>query len=490
MFISACSSLLSRLSLCFAMVFFSMISYAQIPDSIIINRESIAAPPDSIQGKMFLKKILVTGNRKTKEYIVRREIQIKEGDSVNLQNFVAQLIQARSQVYNTNLFDEVVFTVIKIDSFNFTLLVNLRERWYIYPSPQFQLIDRSYAEWVKVYNADLERVTYGAKYTQYNFSGRRDVIRLSLLTGYARNIQFSYTNPYSNRKLTEGFGVSASFTQNREFPFFTRKDNQFTNYKTQGFVRTIYSLGASYFSRKGYFSSFSYGASMAHIALTDTAFSNNFSSRYYGTTAASITFPEFNFSYAYSKTDNNNYPLTGRFLAYGISKRGIGFKANKINMLTTSATYNRYRSYGKQWYGRYTAAALLKLPFTQSFLNRRALGFGSLQLRGLDAYVVDGVAAAVATYTLRKKIGSFNLKFPIRNKFIKKVPFTFYGKTYVDAGYAYATEDTRATLNNKFLYTTGIGVDIITFYDVVIGLDYSKNQLQAPGFFFRVVGSL
>ena len=229
---------------------------------------------------------------------------------------------------------------------------------------------------------------------------------------------------------------------------------------------------------------------MAHIEMTDTAFSNNFSNEYYGSTAGSVTFPEFSFSYVYSKTNNNNYPLTGRFLAYGITKRGIGFNANKLNMLTTSATYNRYKSYGRNWYGKYTAAALIKLPFEQSFLNRRALGFGSLQLRGLDAFVVDGVAAAVATYTVRKKIGSFNLKFPIKNKFVNKVPFTFYGKTYLDAGYAHATKETRATLNNKFLYTTGIGIDVLTFYDIVLGLDYGKNQLQAPSFFFRIVGSL
>ncbi len=463
---------------------------AQLKVIVAVNEENLLAAPDSAIGQSFLKEITVVGNRKTKDYIILREIQMKQGDSVRNQNFEAQLIQARSQVYNTNLFDEVIFIALKLDSFNFRLHVQVKERWYIYPSPQFKLIDRSFSEWIKVYNADLERVTYGGKYTQYNVTGRRDVIRMSVLTGYARDIQLEYSNPYSNKKLTEGFGLGVSFTQNREFPFRTKTDNQFTNFKTTGFVRTSYGVGASYFSRKGYFSSFTYGVGVSHIKLTDTSFSNNFSQDYYGASQASITYPDFNFTYRYSKLNNNNYPLTGRYLMYGVTKRGLGVNATRLNMLRTFASYNRYRTYGREWYGTYTASALLKLPFKQSFFNRRALGFGSLDLRGLDAFVVDGVAAAVATYTLRKKLTSFNIKFPIKNRFINKVPFTFYGKTYLDAGYAYAEENARASLNNKFLYTTGIGIDVVTFYDVVLSFDYSKNQIQKPGFFFRVLGQL
>lgn len=472
-------------------IFFNpFILLAQLKDTVVVNKESLLAAPDSSTGKVFLKTITVLGNRKTKDYIVLREIQMKQGDSVQAQNFEAQLIQARSQVYNTNLFDEVVFTAVQLDSFNFKLTVQLKERWYIYPSPQFKLIDRSFAEWVKVYNADLERVTYGAKYTQYNVTGRRDVIRMSVLTGYARDIQLEYSNPYSNKKLTEGFGFAVSFTQNREFPFRTKTDNQFLNFKTTGFVRTTYGVGASYFSRKGYFSSFSYGFGVSHIRLTDTSFSNNYSQEYYGSNKDAITFPDFNFTYRYSKLNNINYPLTGRFLVYGITKRGLGVTATRLNMLRTFASYNRYRTYGRNWFGTYAASALLKLPFKQSFFNRRAIGFGNLTLRGLDAFVIDGVAAAVASYTLRKKLTSFNIKFPIKNKLVSKVPFTFYAKTYLDAGYAHAEQTARASLNNKFLYTTGVGIDVLTFYDVVLSFDYSKNQVQKPGFFFRVLGQL
>ncbi len=482
--------LMVRLSLIILASLFSPQLHAQLPDTIVVNRETPVPEPDTASGTLMLKEIFISGNRKTKEYIIRREIQMKLGELVNLQNFKAQILQARSQVYNTNLFDEVTISAIQLDSSNFKLNVLVKERWYIYPSPQFQLIDRSFAEWVKVYNADLERVTYGAKYTQYNITGRRDVIRLGILTGYARNIQFSYTNPYSNSKLTEGFGFGASFTQNREFAFKTATNNQFLNYRTTGFVRTSYSMNASYFSRKGYFSSFSYGIGLSHVRLTDTGFSNKLSDDYFGVPRANITFPEIGFSYRYSNTNNVNYPLTGRFLSYGISKRGLGLRANKVNMLTANASYSLFRSFGKNWYGIVSGAALVKLPFKQSFYNRRALGFGSLSLRGLDAFVVDGVAAAVASYTVKKKITSFNIKFPIKNRLISKVPFAFFAKTYVDAGYAHSELEHRATLNNKLLYTTGVGVDVITFYDIVIGLDYSKNQLQSAGFFFRVIGSL
>ena len=39
------------------------------------------------------------------------------------------------------------------------------------------------------------------------------------------------------------------------------------------------------------------------------------------------------------------------------------------------------------------------------------------------------------------------------------------------------------TLNNKMLYTGGIGLDIISIYDVVLRIEYSFNQLNQNGLF-------
>jgi hypothetical protein len=51
--------------------------------------------------------------------------------------------------------------------------------------------------------------------------------------------------------------------------------------------------------------------------------------------------------------------------------------------------------------------------------------------------------------------------------------------------YSYNKEEFVSRLNNKFLGSTGIGVDIVTIYDLQIRLEYSLNQLGQKRLFLR-----
>ncbi|MEZ5027862.1 MAG: POTRA domain-containing protein [Ferruginibacter sp.] len=111
--------------------------------------------------KVCIKELEVTGTKKTKVYIVHREIHFKKGDSLLVSHLQKELEQARTQVYNTSLFNEVKFELVALDSVNISIAVRVSERWYIYPIPQFKLVDRNFNEWWKTYNHSLSRVDYG-----------------------------------------------------------------------------------------------------------------------------------------------------------------------------------------------------------------------------------------------------------------------------------------------------------------------------------------
>jgi hypothetical protein len=49
----------------------------------------------------------------------------------------------------------------------------------------------------------------------------------------------------------------------------------------------------------------------------------------------------------------------------------------------------------------------------------------------------------------------------------------------------YAKEKYANNLNNTFLYTGGVGIDILTFYDLNIRIEYSFNQLNKNGLFLH-----
>ena len=170
-------------------------------------------------GFVKISSIQIIGNKKTKSFIIERELPFATGDSIAKKDLPAIFKQAATQVYNINLFIEAKVDSVLIADNTLAVNVTVKERWYIFPSPQFHLVDRSFNEWYSTFNADFNRVVYGVDFTHYNFSGRRDNLNITLLSGYARNIAFGYSNPYSNAKLTEGYSIFANYTENREIGY-------------------------------------------------------------------------------------------------------------------------------------------------------------------------------------------------------------------------------------------------------------------------------
>ena len=81
---------------------------AQVPDSIFIDLQHDTIPViDSSNVYVTLSDFDISGNKVTKEFIIRREIQIKKGDSISLKRVTEVVNRSQQLVYNTNLFAEV-----------------------------------------------------------------------------------------------------------------------------------------------------------------------------------------------------------------------------------------------------------------------------------------------------------------------------------------------------------------------------------------------
>ena len=93
---------------------------------------------------------MIIGNRRTKDYIIKREIHFKEGDSIQTRRLLEECELARQQIHNTTLFAEVQADPSLVGANQFDLFVKVKEKWYIYPTPQFQLVDRTLNEWLLV----------------------------------------------------------------------------------------------------------------------------------------------------------------------------------------------------------------------------------------------------------------------------------------------------------------------------------------------------
>jgi hypothetical protein len=482
---------LKKIICCCVIILFSGLCYAQKNKAVNVILTDTALFTGNTTSKVCIKNITVTGTKKTKIYIVYREIHFKTGDSVLITDLQKELEQARFQVYNTTLFNEVIFELTAIDADNANIHVRVTERWYLYPVPQFQWVDRNFNEWYKTYNASLKRVNYGLKFVHYNLSGRRDQLRIYLINGYSRNISFSYTAPYSNKALTEGFTIGGGYIQKRELPYKTSyKDSLMfypfdsaTKARADFVYKNVY-VHAGYIIRRGLFVKHIFSAGYSWTKIADSVIDNKYNSNYFKDPVSSKGIIDFTYTQQYTNVNNVSYPLKGRTGFYTIQKRGLGFTGG-INMLMFEAGYNMYLPLGKKWYYSLQMNGKIKLPFDQAYINQRGLGYGENYLRGLEYYVIDGVATALIKSTIKKKIIEFNIPFPFFPKLLTKIPFTIFAKTYADLGYAYTKKKYDTYLNNRLLYSGGFGIDILTLYDINLRFEYSFNQLKENGLFLH-----
>lgn len=430
-----------------------------------------------------VNEVLIIGNNKTKKYILERELLLKLNDTINAGDLYNAIDQSRKLIYNTTLFVTVDITPVLLNDNMLSIVVQVKEKWYIYPLPHLQLSDRNFNEWWNTYNADFSRLIYGVKFIHYNTSGRRDKLTLTALSGYRRNLSLEYRAPYSNSSLTEGYSVMASYTEQRETNFNTGNDNKIQLFKTDGFSTKSFVAGAAYMRRKGYYHRHQVSLLVHQLTVSDSVLLLN--PTYFNRDKNKVFFPELSYSLDYVNVDNTSYPLDGNSFSLKITKRGLGFTGG-INSTGVEFATKKHIPHKNKWYSSFQVEGLVKAPFKLAYINRQALGYKEFYLRGMEYYTINAPVAFLAKYTLKKKILDFNIPVPFKNPVADKVPFQFFAKVYGDAGYAYSPKSYATSLNNKFLYSSGFGLDILSLYDMSLGIEYSFNQLGENGLFLHI----
>lgn len=427
-------------------------------------------------------KIYVEGNKKTKPYVIERELPFKTGDSIYLPELVRGFDVSRQQLINTSLFNEVIITLKAFRGYEVDILIQVKERWYIFPLPYFKPVDRNLSEWAKQ-GYSFDRVNYGFKFNYNNFTGRNDKLRIWLITGYTRQIQFQYDQPYADKSLKSGYRIGFSYSYNKEINYNTT-DNQ------QRFVDTLaegikqYSGHIDYTYRPGLRTFNAVRLSFTHVAVDDRVLTLN--PKYFASQKNFVNYPELSYTLNYFKVDYIPFPLTGWMGEASILKRGIH---SDMNMWQISTKGTFAWKIGKKNYFSWQGSGILRVPFDQPFINQRMFGYGDMYLRGLEKYVIDGVGGFLSRHTLRRELFRFRVPTYLKSYSHDHIPFRIYARVFNDLGYAY-NKNTSNSLVNRMLYTAGFGLDVVTFYDFIIRFDYSFNQLGQNGLFLHIKNDL
>lgn len=433
---------------------------------------------DTLLNKAFHDKnfiidsIRITGNTRTKGAIILRELPFIAGDTITSENLPKKLVLAKQQLINTSLFIDVnVDTFLTKESNHVVINTAVKERWYLLPVPYFRLVDRNFNQWWTEQHRSFSRVNYGLKIIQNNVSGRNDNAYLWLISGYNHQIAARYDLPFIDKNLHHGISFAASFSRQREINYGTSTDNKQLFYKGNQFVRQQFRAEASYLYRPAIRTWHTFTFRLLNEQLNDTILQLN--PNYFPYSRTHITYPIISYTLRYSDADNIVYPTKGFTGDVSFTKKGFGAIMN-LWQLNYHIRYTLPLS--SKGSLQLQSAGILSLPFKQPFFNKQIVNYyGDFFVQGLEYYVIDGVAATINRATLRQQIFSYNIKNPVSIKNHNLIPVKFYLKAYGDAGYVYS-DDKQSHLNNKLIGTYGLGLDVVTIYDIVIRLEYSFNQ--------------
>jgi outer membrane protein assembly factor BamA len=217
-----------------------------------------------------IREIAISGNKKTKESIILRELPFQSGEIYNLSDLVKEFEIARKQLLNTALFHEVVVALKGFEGNNIDILVAVKERWYLFPVPYIKFVDRNLNQWIVEQHAKLDRINYGLKILYNNVSGRNDKMNLYLINGYTKQISLSYDRPYIDKKMKWGINSGFAIGSNREVNYNTINDKQVFFKDTNNFVRTFFRAFGEATYRPAIKTRHRFGISYTIETITDT----------------------------------------------------------------------------------------------------------------------------------------------------------------------------------------------------------------------------
>ncbi|HEY1202811.1 MAG TPA: POTRA domain-containing protein [Niastella sp.] len=442
--------------------------------NIVASANTNNAPTPFVVGE-----IIIEGNKRTKPYIIERELPFKRGDFINLPELVKGFEISRQQLMNTTLFNEVIISLKSFRGYMVDILIQVKERWYIFPIPYLKPVDRNLNEWAKQ-GYSVDRINYGFKFTYNNFTGRNDKLKLWLITGYTQQLQFQYDQPYADRTLKHGYKIGFTYSFNREINYATIDNQQVFVDSLQKGIRQ-WSGHIDYTYRPGLRTTHLVSLSYTHQSVDPRI--NELNPKYYGAYRSEVSFPELTYNISYVNVDYKPFPLTGWLADGTVSKRGYN---REMNQWQVSGRASKGWALGKKTFYGLQGVGMLRFPFSQPYINQRMFGYGDMYLRGLEKYVIDGAAGFLVRNSFRQQILTFSVPTYIKSNSHDRIPFRIYARLFGDAGYSYNQNFTNNSLTNHALYTGGVGVDIVSFYDFVLRLDYSFNQLGQNGLFLHI----
>ena len=411
-----------------------------------------------------IDSILFKGNEKTKNQILIRELDFSPGDSVAINTLDARLEYNRRKLMNTNLFIWVKADLNQLPNGHLKISFEFLEQWYILGYPIFQLADRNLNDWWSR-GRDLNRSIYGIHFIHNNFQGRNEKLMIKAETGFTQRLDFTYSNPYLDKKKTLGLAVNASYSTSKTIPYKTRNDTlQYLT--TEKILRERWTGGITLRKRFKFYDLQTLELKYTHTVISDTIVKLN--PTYFALNTKEQNFTQFLYTYSYDFRDLIAYPLRGRKFDITFNKVGI-LPADQVDFWEITGAIAYFFDLGSHFFLTTQVKGKISKNTNIPYANIRGLGYGNEIVRGYELNVLDGTSYFLNRNTIKFQLLNKVFKLPfLPIKQFNQIPIAIYPTAFYD--FAYVNNNFSANENklvNQWISGGGLGFDVVTYYNLV-----------------------
>ena len=467
-------------------LFFTTLLQAQVN----VQGDVLGCNSDNIS-QISVGNISISGNDVTRDKIIFRELEFRSGQQLSFNQLCRLAELSRENLLNRSLFNFVYIDLLPDDQNHSVVNVAVRliERWYVWPLPIFEMADRNFNAWWQT--KDFSRVNYGVFITHNNFRGRMEQLKLLLRAGYNQNYSLFYEVPYLTSSQNIGTGVEVGYSRSREIPYATLNNEQLFFKNEASYAQEKLYLKTLLSYRIGYRQSHYLYLGYEQYSFADTITKLN--PNFMAIAGNKSAFFSLQYIYKGDYRDSKAYPLQGHYFDFEFMRYGFGISSTSPDFHYFKSTFDWYTSLKGRWFWASSITAKFSGGNTQPYFLRRALGFQNDFVRSYELYVIDGDKFGILKNNLK-----FNVLKPkvrnlplIKTQKFSKIHYAIYLNLFLDLGYAGAMIPEPANpLNNELLVGSGIGLDLVSYYDMVFRFEYARNHRNEFGFFIHFMAPI
>lgn len=438
-----------------------------------------------------LDSIRFSGNTITREHVLIRELTFSVGISCSYDSLQSLMVTSRQNLLNTGLFNFVESRLIprKGDPDRLTAEFVLTERWYFWPLPLLEIADRNINSWWE--SGAFNRLNYGLFLQHDNFRGRMEELALLFLTGKDQIMGMLYSIPYLDAKQRWGMEFSFLHSRSSELLYGAAEDiPQWLEADEEELMkRTSFSAALTY--RKAYFDYHILKLTYSRFQPGDTILQLNPSfagelSRGRG------SYLGLSYTFKSDHRDQCYYPLRGHYLDFKVSvgsaPGGDGPGPNSSFLVN----FRKYEQISSRWFLAGGMAAFYALPPNSPFIFEHGLGFDRKFVRGYEDYLFLSTQYLLLKSGLMYAILSpREFRLPVINMDqFKKVHLAMYLGPFADLAFAGSATGHAKAAGAGYLMGYGLGLNIVTYYDKVLRLEFSRNRKGETGLYVHVIAPI